>query len=188
MEVHMLKLGFVVVGSLFLTLALQTARERQFADSFHKPNSSPNAAMKEYVEQPKCRLKRVNAPLTINHLTPTALRFDDADYDTGEMADLDNYPTRITIQEEGVYILSGCINITGPTGRYSIGFLLNGVTSLAGTRNTMANDPFTYGSLTTQCLLRKGDYVEMMLAQNSGAPQIVQSLADSPVFCAARLP
>lgn len=96
----MLKLGFVVVGSLFLMLALQTVTERQFASSSHKPNSSPNAPMKEYVEQPKCRLKRVNTPLTINHLNPTALTFNDLDYDTGDLSESrqlsnpNNYPGR----------------------------------------------------------------------------------------------
>jgi hypothetical protein len=101
---------------------------------------------------------------------------------------LDNYPTRITIQEDGVYVLSCSINLTGSRGRYHLFFRLNGTTSIAATRNTLANDPFTYGSLTTQFMLNEGDYVEVMLNQDSGSSQTVQQLADSPVFCAARLP
>lgn len=80
---------------------------------------------------------------------------------------------RYTAQVAGVYEVNGAVSFTsGGTGIRGAKFLVNGVTSVPGSENTIApagSNASTVNAFTSYVRLAVGDYVSLWGYQNSGA-------------------
>lgn len=123
---------------------------------------------------PACKAVRTTAQ-SVNTATITAIAFTAADeFDTDSMHDTVTNNTRITVNTVGLYIVTGCINLTpNATGAYRTAMIRkNGSTELAyqnmgsgpGTGQTRINvTTIDFASAAT-------DYYELCAYHESGGP------------------
>jgi hypothetical protein len=135
------------------------------------------------VTQPKCILTN-SAALTISNDTATALSFDTENEDLFDMHDNVTNNTRITCKVKGVYIINSSIRWTlNNTGIRSISIRVNGTTAITDlvTTGTSGSNSSQFVSRTYE--LNVGDYVEIVVYQNSGGGLDVLKTANvSPEF------
>ena len=128
------------------------------------------------VMRPGCHLKK-SAAQSITTATYTAATFDVESFDTDNMHDNVTNPSRITINTAGVYLFTGStVWATNTTGHRIMGFRTNasGTQTLGGIVTAsipVAAAPADLGrnSISMIYKLGKGEFVEMMVYQNSGA-------------------
>lgn len=116
----------------------------------------------------------------------TALTFNTLDEDNDSMIDA-TAQTRITFRTPGWYVYGGCVQwefVAGGNRRLAV--QLNGATIIfPGDRRTAAVIPGDIVSVCGARLFNQGDYIELMVSQNTGAPlNIIAGAAYTPYFWA----
>lgn len=120
-----------------------------------------------------------SAGISIPNNSVTALSFDSERYDTDGIHSPTTYPTRLTCNTAGVYLLTANIRwALNANGHRGIFFQLGSGVSFAG--NTIVPVPTIpiYQSLAGVYRLAVGDYVEVVVIQTSGAALGVEFTAD----------
>ena len=139
----------------------------------------------------KVEVQRQGAAQSIANNTLTAVQFDTVITDDGPYYAA-GQPTRLTVPtgtSAGYYLVFGSVGITGASSRYSFGIRKNGASgsvygfaeqTLTGAGPTTAETVVGLASLTA------GDYVEMVVWQNSGGALNTVTAVDG--FAAAETP
>ena len=110
---------------------------------------------------------------TIANVTWTAVTWDVEEFDTNGFIDLSSHNTRITIPEDGYYVVGGTIGFdANNTGLRLLTIRINGDSTDRHAYHTAnAYGASAYGivlSSSTILQLSSGDYVEMFVYQDSG--------------------
>lgn len=123
---------------------------------------------------------------SIPNATITALAFDSERYDTDGFHDPATNNSRLTIPagEGGTYFLAGAVGfVSNATGERQFRFLLNGTTLLTVLEIQASSVGPVYFPLATEYELAAGDYVELVVYQNSGGALNVPANANyTPEF------
>jgi hypothetical protein len=155
---------------------------------FVASNVLPASELNAVTDPPRCRVYN-SANISITSGTATALTFDTETYDVGAMHSTSVNTGRITCPTDGAgwYTIGGCVRFAANTTGYrEVKIQFNGTTDLAIQRvpNSGATDDSRL-SITTDFLMTPGDYVELVVAQNSGgALNVIGGLAYTPMFYA----
>jgi hypothetical protein len=127
-----------------------------------------------------------SANISIPNATFTALTFDSEDYDSGSAY---HHPTvntgRLTVPfgMGGIYIIIGQIAFTGGAGVRGVQIRLNGTTIIASNFVNPVTGASTDLMVTTEYNLAVGDYVELLVYQDSGAAiNVLRGANYSPIF------
>ncbi len=154
----------------------------QAAAGDHTHGTPPNV--------PRARVYHSAAQTIASNLTAfTALAFNSEREDTDSMHDPVTNNTRLTCNTAGTYVISGHVLFaSNATGVRRLAIRLNGATYLAGTdAAAMSGAPMRLG-VATVFPLSAGDYVELLVAQNSGGDLNVNTnAAQSPEFAMCRV-
>lgn len=129
--------------------------------------------------RPVVRIGRATSQSIPNN-TPTILSFSTEFFDSDSMWDI-GAPTRFTIPYTGIYIMNVSFKWAQTTANRESGFILNGATELdlksAQNSNVVAH-PLNH---TYMWYFTAGDYVEVIVFQNSGAPLNIVADATNPI-------
>jgi hypothetical protein len=110
--------------------------------------------------------------LSVPNSTFTALALNTESFDTdpnGAMHDTSSNNSRITIRTAGVYHVSPYVEFaTNATGFRQVAIRLNGATFLFGDHRAAVNGEATHVCYSHPYLFAANDYVEVLVAQNSG--------------------
>ena len=115
----------------------------------------------------------------------THQRWDDPDDDQWVIGT----PTRLTCQFDGIYVVSGSIAwVNNIVGLRQVYIYLNGVTSIAIQTELSITNNYFYQGVTTTYKLSVGDFVELLVFQDSGGNLNLWSSAQtSPEFSMVRV-
>lgn len=120
---------------------------------------------------PSSRVTIAAVNVSIPHNVNTAISFDTEDIDTDTMHDNAVNPTRLTVRTPGLYLVSAAMGFTATAvGQRVINLGFNGVLEAAendGQPGTGAHSSLQTGTIKR---LAAGDYIELVVFQNSGAP------------------
>jgi len=95
--------------------------------------------------------------------------FDAERYDNGDLHDTVTNPSRLTAQKAGKYLITGSVEFgESPTGTRIVGIRLGGSTYIAFQKVLADSTTLTRLTLSTIYHLAAGDYVELVVQQNSG--------------------
>lgn len=102
--------------------------------------------------------------------TNTALGFDSENYDSNNLHSTVSNTSRLTIQTTGKYSIFGQVKWQSQTdtGYRGLTVMLNGVTPLAEVDTPNINGIKVNQNVNTQYKLNAGDYLELVVFQNSG--------------------
>lgn len=134
-----------------------------------------------------CRLRN-SAAQTIPNATLTALTFDTETYDTDAMHSTTTNTSRITFTTSGPYIITANIGFTAnATGFRTIKLRVNNSFDIGyASQPAFASETNTL-NLTAQYNFNQGDFVEVIVYQNSGGNLDTVSTSQSmPTFSAMR--
>ena len=116
----------------------------------------------------------------------TSLTLNSERFDATGMHRTDIDTSRITIATAGIYLVTGDVTWLNAPGGRELNVRKNGTTIVA--RAVQAADPganTSDQSLTTLVQLAAGDYVELVVRQNAGAPVTIAAASEySPEFSA----
>jgi hypothetical protein len=134
---------------------------------------------------------RVTSSVPINipgSADPTTLTFDDERFDTADLHGSTN-PTRLTAPRDGIYIVTANISWAGTNdaGARELAIRRNGTAIiLRDVVQPVAGGNTSEQAVSTVTSLESGDYVEVVLRQNSLAPlQIFSDAEYTPEFALA---
>lgn len=134
---------------------------------------------------------RVTSSVPINipgAAEPTTLTFDDERFDTADVHGSTD-PTRLTAPRDGIYIVTANISWAGTNaaGARELAIRRNGTAIiLRDVVQPVAGGNTSEQAVSTVTSLASGDYVEVVLRQNSGAPlQILSGAEFTPEFALA---
>lgn len=128
-----------------------------------------------------------NAVQSIPTGVTTDLIFNQQIYDTEGYHDLVTNPERLTIPEDGFYVIDALARwADNTTGDRAVQIVLNGVNSLAISRDEAGNGATRRLHVSTSYLLNAGDYVTCAVFQNSGGNLDVQTA--STFFSIVKVP
>ncbi len=135
---------------------------------------------------PAARVTRSGASgaQSISDSTNTALAFTEERYDTASMHDNATNNTRLTAPVTGIYEISASI-VWGPnaTGRRQVFLRKNGSTTLAIEHGVPGSGSDWGQTITTAPSLQAGEYVEVLVFQNStGALDVLKANESTPEF------
>ncbi len=118
-----------------------------------------------------------------------ALTFNSERFDTDSIHDTGSNTGRLTCNTAGIYQISGAIASYATGGDLGVGIMLNGTYYIALHKQPFCTDSQeTYLSISTLWQLAAGDYVELMVFQNSGGDVTVYyRSAYSPEFGMVRV-
>lgn len=126
------------------------------------------------------RATRSFANFSLPNNTQTALPFDGVTVDDDGKWDSLN-PTRLTAKEDGYHLIQGNIGFSSnATGIRQVAVRLNGSTNILFNNKNTVGVGFT--TMVPVCVIYPlviGDYIELMLLQNSGAAMTLFYLFDS---------
>lgn len=124
-----------------------------------------------------------SANITIPTATQTALTFNSERYDTNGIHSTVTFTGRLTAQIAGRYLIIGSVSWASGTATRQASIRLNGTTSIAFNTNYIASALTLVQPVATIYVLGMGDYVELMVFQNTGGNLDIQSAAQySPEF------
>lgn len=140
----------------------------------------------DVIDPPFAKLKRT-ANQTIANNTATAVAWDAEDEDTHNGHSTSSNNTRYTCQVAGVYDLDAAIPwVADGTGIRQIDFRKNGTDTDTGIRQPAISSFTASYCASGKVRLAVGDYVEVIVTQNSGASLAVnQGHAKGPLFSVA---
>jgi hypothetical protein len=131
-----------------------------------------------------------NADISVANTTSVALTFNSERWDEGDLHSTSSNTSRLTAPVAGLYVIGGHVRFEfgGLGGFRQATIRLNGSTVIAEVLDTAVNTPGTGLSPTTTYRLAAGDYVELVVQQNSGGALNVDAQSNfSPEFWMARL-
>ncbi|MBA7675386.1 hypothetical protein ES703_83619 [subsurface metagenome] len=160
------------------------------------PIDATDAARKTYVDwraheevtRPAVRARRTTNQ-EIPHNVATTVIFDMEDHDNDTMWEGVTNPDRITINTEGIYIILGQVQWAASAAGYRGELLWHSVAGwIAQTHTQQADfDDLWRGNVATTWYCEVGDYLELRIFQNTGAPlDAIGSAKQSPVLEAVR--
>jgi hypothetical protein len=116
--------------------------------------------------------------LSVANFTHTPIPFDSEIYDSNGMHSTVTNTTRLTVVESGNYIIAGNVYWDGlTTGTNDLWLRLNGASALEA-QMQMSTAATSYGhGLSTMRLMGAGEYVELMVFQDSGAAKLLAALS-----------
>ena len=127
-----------------------------------------------------------SADISIPSGVDTTLTFDSERYNYGAMHSTSLYPSRLTANRSGVYLITATVAvyiITAPG--LILQLRLNGSTPIAEKYPGMGAAGVGTGTITTLYRLGAGDYVEVVVSQSTGSAQTALHVANwSPEFAA----
>lgn len=127
---------------------------------------------------------------TVATSTQTPLALDSERWDDGSMHDNTTNNTRLTVPtgEGGLYMIGGCATLSSnTTNKREISIRLNGTTMIAANQYPAYQETRRF-FIETVTKLSDGDYVELMLWQNSGSTLTVEKVDGlSPEFWIAKI-
>lgn len=110
-----------------------------------------------------------SADLSIAGGTDTAISWDAESWDTDSYHDTSVNPTRLTVPKAGYYNIAAKAHwATDTTNQRLVGYRLNGGTTVWLGICAAVTNFGTVQSVSVDRLLAAGDYVEIMVHQNSG--------------------
>lgn len=119
--------------------------------------------------QYKARVAKVSTAQSIPTGTWTVLTFDYEDFDVGDMVDLSTNNDRITIKEDGVYLIIGQVAFdNNATGLRFISILKNGARIAEGGSGVADGSYDARVNASAMFEFTAGDYVQLQAWQNSG--------------------
>ena len=111
----------------------------------------------------------MSSNLNIPDNTAITVGFDQEDFDTDDYHDNVTNNTRLTVPEDGLYIVAANFEFaSNTTGDRAANILINGTTTTAILRVPPANTFNTRLPLSSIVQLSSGDYLEFIVFQNSG--------------------
>lgn len=156
---------------------LQTDFDAHLADKAPHPNI-PVARVYHSLDQ------------TIPNATDTVLAFDSVEYDNDNMYDAGNN-TRLTCKTAGKYRITACVMwVPNTTGIRQLEIRKNGTLYIGSTKITPVQQANRETVQVTTCTynLSAGDYVEVLVKQESGGALDVKKICDySPVLTMERV-
>lgn len=145
-----------------------------------------NLAYAAGTDRPHARVNN-SGSLSISNSTTTVLTFDSERVDVGAMHSTSVNTGRLTIPSGagGFWMVGGnVVWATNTTGRRELYIRSGGATLVAGDIRSASGD-FPAASINQLCFLSAGDYVELVVSQNSGgALNVTATSAYSPEFWA----
>lgn len=120
--------------------------------------------------KPHCRIRNT-ANISVPNATDTALTFNSERVDVGGMHSTGSNTSRITVpaSEGGFYLMGGGVQVaSNATGHRQVGIRLNGSTFLVASRVAAATSGATVMAVSTGYQLAAGDYLELVVTQDSG--------------------
>ncbi len=122
-----------------------------------------------FIDPPACAVYN-STTQALSSSTQTALNANSETFDNDSMHSTSTNTSRITIQTAGRYLLSGTILFQAhASGARSVGFYVNGATSLIATSSLSIGGSLDFGlSGVRVAVLDVGDYVQCRGWQNSG--------------------
>jgi hypothetical protein len=150
-----------------------------------------NTADRAYrILQPSCRVYN-DASISVNDSASTALTFNTERWDNNNIHSLSTNTDRLTCRKSGKYQICGNVAFAAnATGIRQLHIKLNGSTILAlSQKDAVAGGVLgTVIALSTQYVLDSGDYVQLLVYQNSGGALNVEYLpAYSPEFMMTKI-
>lgn len=123
--------------------------------------------------------------------TPQFIAFDSEHWDTADMHDLAD-PTRLTAPVGGNYLIFVHLDYEpNPAGMRDAVIFLNGIRPIAYARQPASPSSDTFVNISTHYELVAGDFVELLVAQDSGVPTLIRRVPNddrSPEFGMVRIP
>jgi hypothetical protein len=126
-----------------------------------------------------------SADESISDNTPTAVTFDTNVYDNSSMHSTTTDTSRLTAPVTGIYDIWGNIEWqVVSAGQRSVGVVVDGGAggTVAQVREQAPSGIAPDQVVSTQVKLNAGDYVELVVFQNSGVPLSVRFTTYSPAF------
>lgn len=124
---------------------------------------------------------------SVANTTSTAIVFNTTVWDTDSCVDLVAHPTRITINNPGMYVVTGNVQFTSnATGIRQIGIYVSGSTYAAISNGNALTGLATNLSVSAVIECVAGDYIELMAYQTSGGALNVQAFNGMPVLSVVR--
>ena len=141
------------------------------------------------VQKHVCKLHRSSAQSIANEGSGTTVAFDAAEVNVGGMADLANH--RVTIQRSGRYLIAFSTSsgdVTGAGQLWQATATVNGETRVIGRAWSPAANRNVTAFATSVLDLSAGDYVQMIIYQNTGASRNTPTTSwDRPQLTVAEL-
>jgi len=122
---------------------------------------------------------------SISNGVNTAIQFNSERYDVGGCHSTSSNTTRLTVPTGGggLYHIGGSIHCATGSGSRILSIRVNGSTSIAGISTPGDTTVGNYLSLSTDYELADGDYVELVLYQDSGGNLTVSKVdRNTPEF------
>lgn len=178
-----LKFHYMQAGEqLTITLGLPRAEkeETEAIDRLDGQTEQDAAARETMPAIPVAKTARVklSGNQSINDATLTALSFGAEDADTDSFHDNSTNPSRLTAPVTGYYIVEGGVEFaSNATGRRAVQIRKNGSVFYASLMVDACSSDATLLPVSAIVQLNAGDYVEIMVFQNSGGA--LNAVADS---------
>lgn len=135
---------------------------------------------------PACRVYNNANISTTSGASALALTFNSERYDTDGMHSTSVNTDRITINTAGLYVITADVWFaSNATGRRAAFVNLNGIVTITGLVISATNGDDTDMNLATTYKLAAGDYLQVLVQQNSGGALNVRGVGNvSPEFSA----
>lgn len=143
-----------------------------------------DADMQAAITPPSARVYH-NAAQSIPNATLAALSFNSERFDTDSIHSTSSNTSRLTCNTAGLYLITGAVAFdANAAGIRSLRVRLNGATYLANQQvNASGGGLDSMLTVSTLYQMAAGDYVEMVVYQNSGGSLNCQSASNySPEF------
>jgi len=139
----------------------------------------------KFAPLPACRVYN-NVALSIPNATGVALTFNSERYDSDGMHDTVTNNNRITCKTAGVYVITTNVEfVANGTGNRQLYIRLNGSTVIGYVTDVPSGSVAHIANLTVPYALVVNDYLEVLVAQTSGAALNVSASGNySPEFAA----
>lgn len=129
-----------------------------------------------------------STPQAITTGVSTAIAFNSERFDTDTIHDTVTNNSRLTCKTAGVYLITGSIEWEMSTGARSLAVRFNGTTTIVQALVPAVSGNLTMQTCSTIYQFAINDYVELMVAQDSGNNLNVNATASySPEFGMVRL-
>lgn len=136
---------------------------------------------------PKCSLTDAGAQ-SIPNDTLTAIDFDTENYDASAMHDTVTNNSRVTIGEDGNYLIIGVVAFaSNAVGYRQIGITINGGTDDVRMATAPANGTLASIMIAEQINLSAGDYIEIFVRQTSTAALNTSQFGETPHFSVTKI-
>lgn len=122
--------------------------------------------LERYLDHPNGIWRRTSAQ-SIANTTHTPIVWEVSDHDPLSMC-VAGTPTRVTVPEAGTYMVIGQVQWAGWYNRNIVGIWVNGAGTTRGWRSEVSGSAFPLVQASSLIRLAAGEFVELVVWQNSG--------------------